>query len=932
MDLRRLIPCLLCAAAALAQPEAGLVGAWSFDEGQGTVARDGSGQGNDGRLHGCSWVKRGSGWALSFNGLTDQVDCGDAPGLDLTGAVTLEAWIRPTGSPSAEPLIFGKYYDSYGVTMYGANGCWFYISGGGNNVNSTLKLNDWNHVAATFDGTTMTLYINRVKVGSKTSKAPRINHGGRFRMGVLLADAQATDPGYSGTAHWRGVLDDVRVYNRALSEAGILGHYKQSARGFGVDTSWFDRLRVVVYPHRAEHRLAVLLDSAGLFPRPADCVLTATLARDGAEQPVRTQEVKPVPDRQTVFFDLAGLPAGRYRIDARLVGGALDTRASQLVALPLAEPGLPDPAKARAAPLPPAPAPPKFALEVAPGGGFTLSVKGHRLPLASSFSFPNAGDNHLLAGAPDTRGEAGWKVTTRKVSGDRWEVTAAGRHYRVARTIRLQPQRVCVADSITNLTGDNLGVIVDNHLDAAAAPFTNWFVAGYPGADRRKGAESPTVFAAWPDRGVGLVPLDDVYIAQSTCYAEKTRTGALTDTFGLGPRASYTLEWAVYPVGGPDYYEFINRVRHDEVRPATVPGGFAFVPQTPALAPAEAALRNLAFASFGCLCNVADDPQIEIEGIDFLWLPQERARLKERLAAIREANPQLKLMFHIAHTLVSTSKPAELYPDSRVLSPDGSQVVYPYDYTSTAYFTKERLDQGYRWYCYYPAPGNSFHDALMRSVDVLVDDIGATGAFMDGFMYGYGSRVTYDRWDGHSFDIDPQTKTVKRPIGNVLILSQASMAEFARRMHARGATVIANGCVNTRTIRQLPILTDQECNSGPQTHLGQTPCALGNAPVLRGETDVYRDILDKLSWGLLYFYYGEGTLTHPSLPQRQFPITVSEIHSGTVIGRERIVTMRSGAYGWRGDRSLVLGYRYNPLGAAVDADFVTTVDAAGART
>ena len=55
----------------------GLVGNWSFDQGQGTVLRDQSGQGNDGQIHGAKWVKSGRGYALSFNGKTDYVDCGN---------------------------------------------------------------------------------------------------------------------------------------------------------------------------------------------------------------------------------------------------------------------------------------------------------------------------------------------------------------------------------------------------------------------------------------------------------------------------------------------------------------------------------------------------------------------------------------------------------------------------------------------------------------------------------------------------------------------------------------------------------------------------------------------------------------------------------------------------------------------------------------
>ena len=44
-------------------------------------------------------------------------------------------------------------------------------------------------------------------------------------MGVLVADPKAADPGYSGTSYWRGVLDDVRIYNYALSEGEIRSLY-----------------------------------------------------------------------------------------------------------------------------------------------------------------------------------------------------------------------------------------------------------------------------------------------------------------------------------------------------------------------------------------------------------------------------------------------------------------------------------------------------------------------------------------------------------------------------------------------------------------------------------------------------------------------------------------------------------------------------------
>ena len=118
-------------ARARAQQEEGLVGHWDFDEGPGEVARDVSGNHNHGVVQGPVWVERGTGYALSFDGVDDYVDCGHSPSLDLTSAVSLEAWVQPGSLPPHEPLIVGKFFESYGLTHYKDGQSWFYISGGG---------------------------------------------------------------------------------------------------------------------------------------------------------------------------------------------------------------------------------------------------------------------------------------------------------------------------------------------------------------------------------------------------------------------------------------------------------------------------------------------------------------------------------------------------------------------------------------------------------------------------------------------------------------------------------------------------------------------------------------------------------------------------------------------------------------------------------
>lgn len=929
-----LLCCGLMLIGMLAQAqEQGLVGSWSFDEGKGEAVADASGQGNGGTLHGPTFIKRGAGYALSFDGANDYVDCGAGESLNLGGGATLEAWIRPLGLPTSEPMILGKYYDSFALTQYNDGNTWFYISGGGNNIKAKLPIGEWSHVVATFDGDMMLLYVNRRKVDWKKSPAAKANPGKTFLMGVLMADPDAKDPGYGGTSFWRGELDDVRVYSRALTEAELRGRYKQTAAGYGVQAQWFDRLRLVLYPFAAEDKLVVLADYDGVFPRPADAVLKLSVKTAAAEAPAPpSQEFKSLPSagRLAATFPLKGLKPGQYVLSGELAGTGLKVEAKGEFAYPLVQAPVPSPAAQKVPALAAEPPPTKFRLSVQPGGGFTIVANGRRLPFVSSFSYPSGGQNRLLPGPADDQGEAAWKVSTRKLSGG-YQITAGGKHYTLQRVIRLYPNRVNVQETITNTSADDLGLLIDTYLDAADSPYTSRNVAGYPEAVEKKQPSSPSTFVAWQDLGVGVLPLDDVAIVHDVLYARDNHAGMSDDRFALAAGQSYTLEWAIYPQTSPDYYDFINQVRKDEGRYQTVEGGFGFVDRN-GITKEYADLRNLLYASFGCICNVADDPEIEIEGIDFLWLPKERARIREQFNNVRKVNPDLKLMFHNAHSLISTNKPAEMFPDSRVIDASGTHVVYPYNYGNGAYFSDRRHQEGWRWYIYYPTPGNSFHDALMKSVDSMVDDIGCNGAFMDGFFWAYGSPWTYDRWDGHTAEIDPETKTIKRKYSSVLLLSQPSMIEFTKRMHDKGAVVIANNTIMTRAMGKLPMIVDQELRSGPDVHLAQTPCALGNAVTIRDEADVYDDVLDKLKWGNLYFYYGEKALTYPSLPQQQFPITVEKLHEGVITGRERLITMKPGVYGWRDNRDLHQCYRYNSVGVEIPAEFLTTVDKTGVRT
>ena len=209
---------LLAAPAQNAQPS-DLVAAYAFNEGSGSTVADLSGNGNVGTLSGASWTTAGKfGSALAFNGSNARVRVEDSASLDLTSAATLEAWVYPAASQSGWKAVVQKQADSYllsasshvgdlrpatGVTVNGSVPNAF--------GPSALPVGAWTHLAMTYDGAALRLYVNGVQVGSTplsgniTPTANPLWIGGNSPYGE----------------YFNGRIDEVRVYRAALSQAEI---------------------------------------------------------------------------------------------------------------------------------------------------------------------------------------------------------------------------------------------------------------------------------------------------------------------------------------------------------------------------------------------------------------------------------------------------------------------------------------------------------------------------------------------------------------------------------------------------------------------------------------------------------------------------------------------------------------------------------------
>lgn len=200
-------------------PALALVAAFGFEESRGKIVKDSSGHGNHGTIKQAIRVKTGRyGKGLKFDGANDWVTVEDSESLDLTSGFTLEAWVRPNSVRRSIVLVKqqqqGTVYDLYAyedrdLPLSSFNDGFDYnpVSG-----HEPLPIKKWTHLAATFDGTNQSLYVNGVQV--RTAQAP--NGLIKQSNGVLRI---------GGNSVWgdffQGYIDDVRIYNYALGVGEI---------------------------------------------------------------------------------------------------------------------------------------------------------------------------------------------------------------------------------------------------------------------------------------------------------------------------------------------------------------------------------------------------------------------------------------------------------------------------------------------------------------------------------------------------------------------------------------------------------------------------------------------------------------------------------------------------------------------------------------
>ncbi|MDJ0917710.1 MAG: DNRLRE domain-containing protein [Woeseiaceae bacterium] len=197
----------------------GPVAHWKLDETSGTTAIDSEG-GHDGTTSNTEWATGQLDGAIRLNSTTDAVVVPHSDELSLTSALTVTAWINKTGLSLYDAAVskattgsdlnyfFGTWenYPVFGFSTSTDNWQGFYAT------SAPLSLNTWYHVAASFDndGNLVKIYVDGVLVDQFNTTREPVTNAGDIRLGRSAIGE-----------YWPGMLDDVRIYDRALSDSEV---------------------------------------------------------------------------------------------------------------------------------------------------------------------------------------------------------------------------------------------------------------------------------------------------------------------------------------------------------------------------------------------------------------------------------------------------------------------------------------------------------------------------------------------------------------------------------------------------------------------------------------------------------------------------------------------------------------------------------------
>ena len=546
---------------------------------------------------------------------------------------------------------------------------------------------------------------------------------------------------------------------------------------------------------------------------------------------------------------------------------------------------------------------------ILPGGAVEVKLDNQTYVVNSDFS--------LQPGwAKFTAGKAENMTVT--VKGDVLE--GSGKNFTIQRSIKNVDEAVIVTDKITNTGKEDLPFMYRQYLKFSGK-LKEYRLCGYRIYSRRGNGTSNincTAIMMPPAGGsVGLLALNDVFRVHFRAFAAKGLYGIGDDNLIIQPGVTQEMSFAIFPSAKDDYYSQINAMRRYLGVNFELKHNFAFLSPNPpnvktfspdptvdriGMHDSVETLREWINNKSATMLSAGAVKQNGELSHGSAWMKTAKPEIhKAFYKKIREAKPDAIILHYFHSYLDVKSKMDSGFDDAKNLKPNGEQA----DYRNPAlplFITIE----GSKW--------SQMQEARLER---LRTEFGVNGIFWDEFPNSASKYHFGEPWDGVSGDINPKTHKITRRKTSVALSSLPWRKRMVENFAKNGLFLVANGGGGyTKTMTDLFVknkfVAFMETGGISSLYNSQlfTPIGLGDHLTERTEVDCYRNQVRHLNYGSLYYYYHQQVepFTHPTLAKYMYPITPVELHQGYIIGKERILTNRSGYYSFGGSEEAELHF------------------------
>ena len=484
------------------------------------------------------------------------------------------------------------------------------------------------------------------------------------------------------------------------------------------------------------------------------------------------------------------------------------------------------------------------------------------------------------------RGGRQWEITSKFSTPDGKWTTGSNAYFVHKREVRQLPEMVLVSDTFTNMTAENLPVMQRHEIVFPAE--NRQFVLG--GIERTRGKVvgkfNCTSYGSSDGHGIGLYPMNTEFQAHACNYIDKNTLGLSDDQMVLPPRGQITQKFVVVPTSRADYWQFVNAIRRQ------IGANFTLSNNRAGYAPVWEDKdwtdeKILKLAELKSINGIGLDTWGVLKHGEFDRNSPKLEKIRKAIARFRRLFPGMALSIYY-HSQLIEAKDYTPYAEDRIIGKDGKPVTYY-------------------------GGGPIFFTTLNNTVGRLFEarlkmflDLGVDGIFWDETGYSMAQYHYGKPWDGISGDIDPETHRLVRLKSSIMLLQEPWKLKMMNMLRERNITFAGNCTLSGGMLKmRFPTMAETDVLSNCAEMAFWSPLQFADYTSGKETMEsMCRAMHRGLDYGCLHLWPSMRLPRQPismqyrTLASHMYPATPVELREGVVFARERILTNRSGLFGW----------------------------------